>query len=216
MPRFFITGTDTGVGKTWFTCWLVRAWRARGHAAVGLKPISAGGREDAELLHAASGGALTLDEINPVHLCEPAAPLAAARAENRTLDCKALNATVAQTAARFSHVAVEGVGGLRVPLAPGYDVRDWARDLGLPVVVVARAGLGTLNHTLLTVESIRAAGVACAGVVLNFGVPETTEKSDLALRTNAGLLHDLLRLPVFELDGAAQAAGQVPLWLGGE
>jgi dethiobiotin synthetase len=216
IPRFFITGTDTGVGKTWFTCHLVRAWRARGHDAAGLKPIAAGGREDAELLHTANGAALTLDEINPIHLREPAAPLIAARAENRTLDFPSLNAAVARTAARFTHVAIEGVGGWRVPLAPDYDVRDWARDLALPVVVVARAGLGTLNHTLLTVESIRAAGFDCAGVVLNFGAPASAEKSDLALRTNAGLLHDLLRLPVFELDGAAQASGQVPLWLGGE
>jgi dethiobiotin synthetase len=215
-PRFFITGTDTCVGKTWFTCWLVRAWRTSGHAAIGLKPIAAGGREDAESLREAAGGALTLDEINPVHLRDPAAPLVAARAENRTLDFAALNAAIATTAARFSHVAVEGVGGWRVPLAPDYEVRDWARDLGLPVVVVARAGLGTLNHTLLTVESIRAAGMACAGVVLNFGAPEWIETSDLARRTNGVLLQDLLGLPVFELHGAAESAGEVPVWLGGE
>lgn len=216
MPRFFITGTDTGVGKTWFACWLVRSWRAQGHEAVGLKPIAAGGREDAELLRAASGNALTLDEINPVHLREPAAPLIAARAENRTLDLVSLNAAIARTAARFSHIVVEGVGGWRVPLALDYEVRNWARDLGLPTVVVARAGLGTLNHTLLTVESIRAAGVACAGVVLNYGARETAESSGLALRTNAALLHDLLGLPIFELDRAAEAAGEVPVWLGGE
>jgi dethiobiotin synthetase len=216
MPHFFITGTDTGVGKTWFTCWLVRAWRARGHEAVGLKPIAAGGREDAEQLRGAGSNRLTLDEINPVHFREPAAPLVAARAENRSLDFASLNTAITKTAARFSHVAIEGVGGWRVPLAPDYDVRDWARDLGLPVVVVARAGLGTLNHTLLTVESIRAAGVTCAGVVLNFGAPELVEPSDVALRTNGELLKNLLGLPVLELDRATEAAGQVPLWLGGE
>jgi dethiobiotin synthetase len=216
MPHFFITGTDTGVGKTWFTCWLVRTWRAHGHNAIGLKPIAAGGREDAEQLRTASDGTLTLNEINPIHLREPAAPLVAARAENRTLDFTSLNAAIAKTTVRFSHVAIEGVGGWRVPLAPDYDVRDWARELGLPVVVVARAGLGTLNHTLLTVESIRAAGVTCAGVVLNFGAPELVEKSDVALRTNGELLKNLLGLPVLKLDRAAEAAGQVPLWLGGE
>jgi len=216
MPHFFITGTDTGVGKTWFTCWLVRAWRARGHDAIGLKPIAAGGREDAEQLRMAGGGTVTLDEINPIHLRKPAAPLIAARAENRTLDFASLNAAIVKTVARFSHVAIEGVGGWRVPLAPDYDVRDWARELGLPVIVIARAGLGTLNHTLLTVESIRDAGVTCAGVVLNFGAPELVEKSDVALRTNGELLKNLLGLPVFELDRAAEAAGQVPLWLGGE
>jgi dethiobiotin synthetase len=216
MPRFFITGTDTGVGKTWFACWLVRQWRTQGHDAVGLKPIAAGGREDAELIRAASGNALPLDTINPVHLREPAAPLVAAREENRMLDFAALNAGVLKTAARFSHVVIEGVGGWRVPLGPRYEVRNWARDLGLPVVVVARAGLGTLNHTLLTVESIRAAGVTCAGVVLNPGATATTGASSAARRTNGAVLEDLLGLPVFEIDRAAEAAGKVPLWLGGE
>jgi dethiobiotin synthetase len=131
------------------------------------------------------------------------------------IDFPALNRTVLATAAQFSHVAVEGVGGWRVPLAPGYEVRDWARDLGLPVVIVARAGLGTLNHTLLTVESIRAAGVTCAGIVLNPGaLPEGD--STLARRTNGALLQDLLGLPVFQGEGATEAAGEVPLWLGGE
>ena len=184
MTRLFITGTDTGVGKTWFTCWLVRHWRARGHEAVGLKPISAGGREDAELLRAAADGALTLDAINPVFLREPAAPLVAAQAEDRAIDFSNLNASILETAARFSHVAVEGVGGWRVPLAPGYEVRDWARNLAMPVVVVARAGLGTLNHTLLTVESIRAAGVVCAGIVLNPGVETGSSPSERGI--NAG------------------------------
>jgi len=213
MPHFFITGTDTDVGKTWFTCWLVRGWRTQGRCAAALKPISAGDREDTRLLREAGGDALSLDEINPVFLREPAAPLAAARAENRTLDFPQLNRAIAQTGKRFSHLAIEGVGGWRVPLAPGYEVRDWARELGLPVVVVARAGLGTLNHTLLTVESIRAAGATCAGVVLNFGA---SPPSDLAGRTNGALLRDLLGLPLFELDRAAEAAGKVPLWLGGE
>jgi dethiobiotin synthetase len=216
MPHFFITGTDTGVGKTWFACWLVRAWRAQGHRAIGLKPIASGGREDAEQLCAAGGGALTLDEINPVHLREPAAPFMAAHAEKRALDFISLNAAIAKTAARFSHVAVEGVGGWRVPLAPGYEVRDWARDLALPVIVVARAGLGTLNHTLLTMESIRRSGATCAGIVLNAGLDEATAASDLARRTNGAVLHDLLGLPIFELNRATEAAGEVPVWLGGE
>lgn len=214
MTRFFITGTDTGVGKTWFACWLVRQWRAQGRDAIGLKPITAGGREDAELLCAASGDVLTLDAINPIHLREPAAPLVAAREENRAIDFAALNASVLKIAARHSHAAVEGVGGWRVPLGPRYEVRNWARDLGLPVVVVARAGLGTLNHTLLTVESIRAAGVICAGVVLNPGA-ENADTS-MARRTNGAVLQDLLGLPVFEIDRAAETAGQVPVWLGGE
>jgi dethiobiotin synthetase len=220
MPSFFITGTDTGVGKTWFTCWLIRSWRARGHDAAGLKPISTGDRGDAMLLREASGNILTLDEINPVHFREPAAPLIAAREENQEIDFTAQNRAIHAFRSRFSHLAVEGVGGWRVPLAPGYDVRDWARDLALPVVVVARAGLGTLNHTLLTVESIQRAGLVCAGVVLNTGAEENGDAMspdlDLARRTNRALLESLLLLPVFDLDGLAQAAGKIPVWLGGE
>jgi dethiobiotin synthetase len=216
MPSFFITGTDTGVGKTWFTCWLVRAWQIQGLAAAALKPISTGDREDALLLRAASGDVLSLDEINPVHFREPAAPLLAARAENRTIDFPALNCGIAAMRARFPFLAVEGVGGWRVPLADGYEVRDWARDLALPVVVVARGGLGTLNHTLLTVESIASAGLTCAGVVVNAGPEATSPDLDVIRRNNVLLLGDLLGLPVFEFDRGAHAAGKVPVWLGGE
>jgi dethiobiotin synthetase len=216
MPAFFITGTDTGVGKTWFTCWLLRAWLARGHDAAAVKPLSTGDRRDAELLREAGNEALSLDEINPLHFREPAAPLVAARAENRGVDFPALNRQIGALRQRFSHFAVEGVGGWRVPLAPAYGVREWARDLGLPVVVVARAGLGTLNHTLLTVDSIRDAGLTCAGVVLNPGPEPASPDLDLARRTNLLLLRDLLLLPVFQLDRGGKAAGEIPVWLGSE
>jgi dethiobiotin synthetase len=222
MSSFFITGTDTGVGKTWFTCWLVRAWLARGRSAAALKPIATGDREDARCLQDALGSRLSLDEINPVHFREAAAPLVAARAENRSIDFAALNQEIKTAGARFSHLAVEGVGGWRVPLAPDYDVRDWARDLGFPVVVVARGTLGTLNHTVLTVDGIRTAGLICAGVVVNAGpeaaaAPEGVSPDlDFTRGRNVVVLRDLLRLPVFEFDRRAQASGHVPLWLGGE
>jgi dethiobiotin synthetase len=220
MPTFFITGTDTGVGKTFFTAWLVRAWQREGRRAAALKPVSSGGREDAEILREASGGVLSLDEINPLHFREPAAPLVAARAEKRGIDFATENRRIRQLQTRFTHFAVEGVGGWRVPLAPDYDVREWARDLGWPVVVVARATLGTLNHTRLTVDSIRDAGLTCAGVILNAGLEQAgagpSPDFDLARRTNLGLLHDLLLLPVFEFDRRAHASGKIPVWLGGE
>jgi len=217
MPSFFITGTDTGIGKTWFTCWLVRAWRERGHAAAALKPISTGDRRDAVLLGEASGQVLSLDETNPVHFREPAAPLLAARAENRSIDFTTLNREIEAVRSRFSHLAVEGIGGWRVPLAPGYEVRDWARELRLPVVVVALNRLGVLNHTLLTVESIFSAGLTCAGLVLNAGPDEPTlPHLDLARRDHVAFLREVLPLPVLELDRHAHAAGQLPVWLGGE
>jgi len=214
--HFFITGTDTGLGKTHFTAWLVRAWRRAGIDAVALKPIASGDREDALALQRAMDARLTLDEINPLHFREPAAPLVAAELENRTIDFPKLNATVRDTAARFTHVAVEGVGGWRVPLAKNYEVREWARDLALPVVIVARGTLGTLNHTLLTVESISSAGNTCAGIVVNAG-PETSPDLDLVRRRNVALLRDLLpALPILELDRRVETAGRLPTWLGGK
>jgi dethiobiotin synthetase len=217
MPSFFITGTDTGVGKTYFTSWLVRQWRRQGRNAVALKPVCTGDRADAEILHEASGGELSLDEINPHHFHASAAPLVAARAENRGIDFKTENRRIRELDERFDFLTVEGVGGWRVPLAPQYDVSEWARDLGFPVVVVARGTLGTLNHTRLTVESIHAAGLTCAGVVVNAG-PENDASPDFELvrRTNLDLLHDLLLLPVFEFDRRAEIAGEVPVWLGGK
>jgi dethiobiotin synthetase len=216
MPAFFVTGTDTSVGKTWFTCWLVRRWRALGHRAAGLKPLSAGDRDDAQLLRAASDQSLSLGEINPVHLRAPAAPLVAARAEERELDFAKLNQHIRALVSVHDLLAIEGVGGWRVPLARDYDVRAWARDLGFPVVVVARNALGTLNHTILTVASVREAGLTCAGVVLNAGPAPASPDFDLARRTHAEVLRDLLRLPVFDFDRRAEAAGQVPVWLGGK
>ncbi len=214
MPSYFITGTDTGIGKTWLTCWLTRAWRQQGHNAAALKPISSGDRSDAEFLREAADNVLSLDEINPIHFREPAAPLLAARVENRDIDFPALNRSIATMSSHFSHLAVEGVGGWRVPLAPNYEVRDWARDLALPVVVVALNRLGVLNHTLLTVDSIRETGLICAAVVVNAG-PDPSPDLDLARRDNVLLLESLLRLPVFEFDGRAQASGRVPVCLGG-
>jgi dethiobiotin synthetase len=215
--HLFITGTDTGVGKTWFTCWLVRAWRNAGRDVAALKPIASGDREDGRLLREASGNILSLDEINPVHFHEPVAPLVAARLENRTIDFTAINRDIADKAKRFSHLAVEGVGGWRVPLEENYDVSDWARDLGFPIVVVARGTLGTLNHTRLTVESIAAAGLTCAGIVVNAGPSEKPSPDlDLARSRNVALLQGLLGLPVLEMDRRVEAAGHVPVWLGGK
>jgi dethiobiotin synthetase len=217
MPAFFITGTDTGVGKTWFTCWLLRAWLALGHDAIALKPLSTGDREDALCLQNAVGKCISLDEINPLHFRQPAAPLVAARAENRSINFIALNRQIRDMSARFSHLAVEGVGGWRVPLALDYGVREWAGDLGFPIVVVARGSLGTLNHTLLTVDSIRDAGLTCAGIVVNAGPEEGTSPDfDLTRRENIDLLQDLLCLPVLEFDRRVQASGHVPVWLGGK
>jgi len=190
----FVTGTDTGVGKTHFTTWLLTHLRERGLRCAGYKPICCGDRRDAELLLAASSAGLTINDVNPVWLRTPAAPLTAAQAENRQIDLAALRDGLVRLNGRVDFVAVEGVGGWIVPITANYFSNDLAADLQLPVVVVAHNRLGCLNHILLTVRSIQAADLNCAGIVLNnLGAP-----SDIASTTNAGILRTCLPLPILE------------------
>ena len=151
-PRhLFITGTDTGVGKTYVTARLVRGLRARGVDAVGFKPICCGGRDDAELLHEASGSALTLNEINPVWLRAPVAPYAASLIENRAVDLDLIRETYARLCERHETVLVEGVGGWLVPVRQDLTMADLAAEWRLPVVLVVGNRVGSLNQTALTI-----------------------------------------------------------------
>jgi dethiobiotin synthetase len=202
---FFITGTDTAVGKTYFTAWLVRSWRRAGLNGVGLKPLATGDRADAQALYEAADRTLPIEVINPLFFQEPAAPLVAARAEGKELTAEQIRAAVANQL-RFvgaaqppiTHVVIEGVGGWRVPLAEGFGVREWARELGFPVIIVALNRLGVLNHTLLTVESVQAAGLSVAAIILNEGPAKAT--SNLALESNADCLRSFLgKVPILQL-----------------
>jgi dethiobiotin synthetase len=190
---FFITGTDTGVGKTYVTRLIIASLRTEGRDAVGYKPIACGDRQDAVILAAVSGG-LDLDEINPVHLNTAVAPYVAGLLENRTVVVAELLAGFHHLAARYEQVIVEGAGGWEVPLAPNYRVSDLAVDLKLPVVVVAGNKLGALNHLILTVNAIRAKGLICAGIVLN----QLEDEMDTAMITNKGVVEDLTGVPLLE------------------
>lgn len=190
---FFITGTDTGVGKTYVSRLIIEALRNSGLDAVGYKPVACGDREDAVILSAASGG-LDLNEINPVFLNTPVAPYVAGMLENRIVDPALLLAGFHHLAARHSHVIVEGAGGWEVPLAANYRVSDLAADLKLPVVLVAGNRLGALNHILLTVAAIQAKGLACAGIILN----QLEDEMDTAMITNKGVVGDLTGVPLLE------------------
>ena len=193
--NLFLTGTDTNVGKTYIAAQLIRALRREGIDSVGFKPLCCGDREDAELLHAASGGALTLNDVNPVWLRPPAAPYTASMIEGRTIDLALIRETFARLRANHSSIIVEGVGGWLVPIERDYFVRDLAREFALPVAVVFANRLGALNHTLLTVESIRAAGLTCAGLIQNH--PTASAPADAAaLATNRAILEDLTGLPI--------------------
>lgn len=204
----FVTGTDTGVGKTYATARLIRRLRARGLDTVGFKPICCGSREDAEILRAAADDALTLNEVNPVWLRTPAAPYTAALVENRPVDLALVRETFAGLRARHRSVLVEGVGGWLVPIEKDYTVADLAAECGLPVIVVVRNRLGALNHAALTVHHLRARGLTCAGLILNEGLPpadDADEPQAVALATNRAVLEETLGLPVIFTLGRDQA-----------
>lgn len=190
--NYFITGTDTGVGKTFFTALLARAARRAGFDTVALKPLCCGSREDVDLLGAATGGELSPDDINPLWFEAPAAPLVAARLENRPVDLEMLAAWFRRHQARRRSLLVEGAGGWLVPLAPGKTVADLAALFDLPVLVVVANRLGCLNHTLLTVENIRARGLTCAGLVLN--TPDDADS--VATGTNRAILAEFCDVPI--------------------
>jgi dethiobiotin synthetase len=181
----FLTGTDTGVGKTYTAVRLLRLLRADGLRCVGMKPICCGDRQDAEELLAASSDGLSIDEINPIWLKTPAAPLTAALAEGVAIEVETLLARLTDLQRRYDFVVVEGVGGWLVPIAERYFVSDLAAAMQLPVIVVAMNRLGCLNHSMLTVQSISARGLECRGIALN-SLGTTTE--DVAVETNAAIL----------------------------
>ena len=169
MSILAITGTDTGAGKTVVAAALVAALRARGRNAVGIKPVATDvlpgeAGEDATLLARASQRDPRDCLLAGFRL--PRSPLAAARAEGRTLDVDALVQELRVRAAHADPLVVEGVGGLLVPLTERHTVRDLLRHLDAPVLIVGRAGLGTIGHCALTVESCRSAGLEVTGVVL--------------------------------------------------
>lgn len=187
--HYFITGTDTNVGKTYVTCLLLQGLRRAGRKAVGFKPVAAGDRADAHALLAACEGAeITLDEINPLYLKAPAAPLVASMLENKTINAKQLREAFHRLTERFDTVLVEGAGGWEVPFTPESTMADFAQSLGLPVIVVANNKLGAINHTLLTVRSIRERGMTCAGIVLNY----VADERDTASITNRAMIEKFL------------------------
>ena len=175
LPGLFITGTDTGVGKTHITAEIIRALVRDGKRVGVCKPISSGGIDDATSLMAALGERVELDLINPIRLSEPLAPPVAARLAGVSLTLADVLAATSQTIDRFRSTTdlmmIEGVGGLLCPLTDGSTVADLAIALDYPLVIVARRGLGTLNHTLLTLEAAQRRSLRVAGLILNGSEP---------------------------------------------
>ncbi|MCF6312652.1 MAG: dethiobiotin synthase [Verrucomicrobiales bacterium] len=194
---FFITGTSTDVGKTHFSCLLLAAMRKAGLSAVGYKPLCCGDRDDAHRLLAASsplkdGTTLPLDTINPLHFKAAAAPVVAARIENRTFELEPLLQTHHALTQTFDCVVSEGAGGWEVPLTPQKNISDLAVLIDCPIIVVINNQLGALNHTLLTVNAIRQRGLECAGLILN----QCQAERDSASISNRVILEEMIEAPI--------------------
>jgi dethiobiotin synthetase len=190
---FFITGTDTGVGKTYVTRLILETLRNTGLDAVGYKPVACGDRDDATILAKASGG-IEIEAVNPVYLKTPVAPYVAGMLENREIDPAVLVAGFHQLAAKHGKVLVEGAGGWEVPITSDYRISDLAADLNLPVVVVTGNRLGAISHTLLTIQAIQAKGLTCAGIILN----QLEDEMDTAMITNKGVIENLAGVPLLD------------------
>lgn len=171
MSGVFVTGTDTGAGKTVVACALARGLVAAGVDLGVMKPVETGvgaaGPLDAIALREAAGCHDPLSDICPQQFALPAAPTVAARAEERRVEHDAILAAHRRIAARHGFVIVEGAGGLLVPVTPELDMAGLAAELRLPLLIAARAALGTINHTLLTLEAAERRGLAVAGVVVS-------------------------------------------------
>jgi dethiobiotin synthetase len=209
MRGLFVTGTDTGVGKTFVACALARGLRAAGIDVGVMKPIETGvpptGPEDANALRSAADVDDPLDRICPLRFALPASPEAAARAEGRSISLAALRESYDALARRHAFMLVEGAGGLLVPIDPHQDMADLAHELGLPLLVVTRARLGTVNHTRLTLELADARGLEVFGVVISHSSAEQSEGDRLNLD---GLRERLGERLVLELAYRPSGAGR--------
>jgi dethiobiotin synthetase len=201
IPAIVVTGTDTGVGKTLVAGAIGRWFRVRGFRVSVLKPCATGCvrrreglvSEDAEFLAHCANARFPLDLICPQRYAEPLAPAVAAERAGQPLDWEAINRSIAIMAADSDVMIVEGVGGVMVPMDPRHTCRDIAVWLGAPAVVVARPALGTINHTLLTVESLRLANVSVSGVVIN---RYPAENASIAEESNPRAIEKWGKVPV--------------------
>ena len=200
---YFVTGTDTGVGKTLVCCALLYGFAASGKSVIGMKPIAAGAvdcasglnNDDVVMLRAASNVAAPQNLVNPYCFKPPIAPHLAAQQAGVQIDLARITRAYMQLAAMADIVIVEGVGGFRVPLNSDHDAADLAIDLGLPVILVVGLRLGCLNHALLTAQAIRACGLTLAGWIANRIDPAMSATEDniaaLSERLAAPLLGDI-------------------------
>lgn len=210
----FITGTDTGVGKTIVSAAIIRALVKKGIKVGAMKPIETGCASklrvkelipsDGIFLKDAAGMDDSIDLIVPIRFEQPLAPMVASDLEKRPVDLNKVFSAYKKLSNKYEFMVVEGVGGLLVPIhrftASGvplhrsaYFVSDLIKDLNLPVIVVARPTLGTINHTLLTVNYALREGLDVLGVIINYHMPPA---GDIAEKTNPDVLKELCPVPI--------------------
>ena len=193
---YFVTGTDTGVGKTLISCALLHAFSSRGHNVVGMKPVAAGCdddglNEDVKQLRAASTVFSTLGQINPYSFSRPIAPHIAAQHAGVSINFDRILESYQELSAQAEIVIVEGAGGFLIPLNDKQDSADLAVVLGLPVILVVGMRLGCLNHALLSIQAINNYGLRCAGWIAN-----TLDNNMIFLEENISSLQQRIKAPL--------------------
>lgn len=216
--RYFVTGTGTGVGKTLVSCALLHAFAAQGSTVIGMKPVASGCENgkwmDVELLAAASNVTAPREQVNPYALIPPIAPHIAANRAGIGIDIDIICQACLELGKIADVVIVEGAGGFLVPLNDHQDSADLAKALGLPVILVVGMQLGCLNHALLTVQAVRAAGLPLAGWVANQVDPHMTAFDENVATLKQRLDCPLLGVLPFESRADAQKLSML-LNLGG-
>ena len=210
---FFVTGTDTGVGKTYVACGAIAALRATGVRVGAYKPVVSGSAcgpdgpvwDDLVRLQSALGGDVPIERIGPQRFQAPLAPPVAARLEGKQVDAGLLRSGLEWWRDRADVVVVEGAGGLLAPITETESAADLAVSFGFPLIVVARMALGTINHTLLTLEAARSRGLKVAGIILNHATPPDVD--DRSPDSNPGELKKRCGAPILAILPHASTAG---------
>lgn len=202
MPGWFVTGTDTGIGKTVIAGALAFLLREQGLTVGVFKPVATGCRrdvrlglvsDDSEFLAHCAESPDTLETINPVRYADELAPMVAAERQHEAIDLAKIDECWARIRDHSEAQIIEGAGGLLVPIARDLNMADLARRFGLPLIIVARPALGTINHTLLTIEAARARSLPIAAVVINGYRPNS---ATVAEETNPEVISRLSKLPI--------------------
>lgn len=195
----FITGTDTGVGKTLVSAALALALKKQGYTTGVMKPIETGtaaALSDAQRLRSVIDSEEQLGAVCPYQFALPLAPLAAAQAERQTINPETIRRVYRLLADRYDYTVVEGIGGVLVPVTSATDVADLIVHLKLPAVVVGRSGLGGINHARLTIEALRRKKIPIVALVLNQTQPARSKLARIQERTTVELLRKQAGVPV--------------------